>query len=54
MFFELWESRAVVLAFKAANGQKVAYGEGYTTKQNCIHAIELVKGSRSAPVRELS
>jgi uncharacterized protein len=34
---------------KAANGEKVAQGEGYTTKQNCLAAIRFVKSSATAP-----
>ena len=35
---------------KADNGQKVATGgEGFTAKQNCLHSIQLVKGSSAAP-----
>jgi uncharacterized protein YegP (UPF0339 family) len=39
---------------KAANGKIVASsGEGYANKADCIHAIELVKGSASVPVKEV-
>ena len=27
---------------RANNGEIIASGEGYTTRQNCLHAIELV------------
>jgi uncharacterized protein len=38
---------------EAANGKKIANsGEGYYNKQDCLHAIDLVKGSASAPVVE--
>jgi uncharacterized protein YegP (UPF0339 family) len=37
----------------AANNRNIAdSGEGYINKQDCLDAIELVKGSRSAPVKE--
>ncbi len=37
----------------AANNLKIANsGEGYFNKADCQHAIELVKSSYSAPVRE--
>ncbi|MCA1815676.1 MAG: DUF1508 domain-containing protein [Acidobacteria bacterium] len=37
----------------ATNGRVVAdSGEGYAHKQDCLHAIELVKGSKGAPVNE--
>jgi uncharacterized protein len=36
---------------EAANGRKIANsGEGYWNEADCDHAIELVKGSYSAPV----
>lgn len=37
----------------AANNRKIANsGEGYYNKADCLHAINLVKGSGPAPVRE--
>ena len=39
---------------KAKNGQIIAVsGEGYFNRADCIHAIELVKSSSTAPVKEL-
>lgn len=38
----------------AGNNRKIANaGEGYFNKQDCLSAINLVKGSASAPVYEL-
>ena len=38
---------------EAANGRKLAdSGEGYIDKRDCLHAIELVKGTAAAPVHE--
>lgn len=38
---------------RAANNRIIAdSGEGYKNKQDCLHAIELVKGSASAAVKE--
>lgn len=38
---------------KASNGQTIAVsGEGYYNKSDCLHAINLVKGSSSAPIVE--
>ncbi len=37
---------------RAANHEIVASGEGYANKQDCYHAISLVKGSATAPVYE--
>ncbi len=37
----------------AANSKKIANsGEGYFNKQDCLNAIQLVKGSGSAPIYE--
>jgi uncharacterized protein YegP (UPF0339 family) len=37
----------------AANGNTLAdSGEGYRNKQDCLAGIELVKGSKDAPVEE--
>jgi uncharacterized protein YegP (UPF0339 family) len=38
---------------EAANGKKIANsGEGYLNKADCLSAINLVKGSSTAPVKE--
>jgi uncharacterized protein YegP (UPF0339 family) len=38
---------------KAKNGRIVAdSGEGYRDKHDCLHAIEVVKGLKDAPVKE--
>jgi uncharacterized protein YegP (UPF0339 family) len=38
----------------AANNRKIANsGEGYNNKADCIAAINLVKGSGSAPIYEI-
>lgn len=34
---------------KAANGEIIAQGEGYTSKAGVLHAIALVKSSYNAP-----
>jgi uncharacterized protein len=36
---------------KAGNGEIVTSGEGYRRRKDCLHAIELVKASKDAPVR---
>jgi uncharacterized protein len=43
--FEIYQGRAnqYRFRFKASNGEIVAVGEGYTTKQSCQHAIQLLK-----------
>ena len=30
---------------RAGNGEIIAQGEGYTTRQNCLHAISLIKST---------
>lgn len=38
----------------AANNRKIAdSGEGYWNRQDCLSAIEFVKSSQNAPVREV-
>jgi uncharacterized protein len=38
---------------RAGNNRIIAdSGEGYHNKQDCLHAITLVKGSKDAPVKE--
>lgn len=40
---------------RAANNRLIAdSGEGYHNKQDCLHAIALVKDSKDAPVKEKS
>ncbi|PYR95473.1 MAG: hypothetical protein DMF84_00835 [Acidobacteria bacterium] len=39
----------------AANGRRIAdSGEGYNNKSDCLAAINLVKGSANAPVKDLT
>ena len=37
---------------KANNGEIIASGESYKNKQDCLHAIDLVKSSSDAAVKE--
>jgi uncharacterized protein len=38
---------------RAANYKRIAdSGEGYKNKQDCLDAIDLVKGSKDTPVKE--
>ncbi|MEM7043709.1 MAG: DUF1508 domain-containing protein [Pseudomonadota bacterium] len=40
-------------SLKAANNHTIAdSGEGYINRSDCLHAIDLVKGSSNSPVRE--
>ncbi|RWD62671.1 DUF1508 domain-containing protein [Mesorhizobium sp.] len=55
MFFHLYvdTNRQYRWTLYAANNRKIANsGEGYFNKADCIAAINLVKGSGSAPIRE--
>ena len=39
--------------FRASNGEQIgASSEGYTNKSDCLHSIELMKGSMNALVEE--
>lgn len=37
---------------KAANGEIIAQGEGYQTKENCLNAIEIIKKSYDAEIED--
>jgi uncharacterized protein YegP (UPF0339 family) len=55
MFYYVYKDRANQWRWTlyASNHKKIAdSGEGYVNKADCLHAIALVKGSASAPVRE--
>ncbi|MDU8925352.1 DUF1508 domain-containing protein [Pasteurellaceae bacterium LIM206] len=57
MYFEVYQgaNNQWYWRLKSANHQVVATGgEGYVSKQSCLHGIELVKGtSSSTPVKEV-
>ncbi|MYA95547.1 MAG: DUF1508 domain-containing protein [Nitrospinae bacterium] len=38
---------------RARNHEIIAHGESYVNKSDCLHAINLVKASSNAPVREV-
>jgi uncharacterized protein len=55
MYFHLYVdvNRQYRWTLYAANNRKIANaGEGYHNRIDCIAAINLVKGSGSAPIRE--
>ncbi|RWE36676.1 DUF1508 domain-containing protein [Mesorhizobium sp.] len=55
MYFHLYVdvNRQYRWTLYAANNRKIANsGEGYYNRADCIAAINLVKGSGSAPIRE--
>lgn len=55
MIYHLYKDAAGYWRWRlvAANNRIIANsGEGYVNKADCIHAIDLVKGSASVPVYE--
>lgn len=52
--FEIYQDKKGEYRFrlKAANGQVIATGEGYKSKDSCLNGIESVK--KNAPTAELS
>lgn len=55
MHFEIYKDHAGEWRWTlyAANNRKVAdSGEGYHNKADCLHGIDLVRSSATAPVRE--
>lgn len=38
---------------RSGNNEIIANGEGYTTKQGCLHVINLVDGGRNLPIYEI-
>ena len=39
---------------KAANGEIIAQGEGYESREACLNGIEVVRGSKDAEIQDLS
>ena len=64
MVYEYWQRQELINGryvyqwrwhLKAANGRLIANGgEGYYNEQDCLAAIELVKNSKTAPVRKVA
>lgn len=52
--FEIYQDKKGEYRFrlKAANGQVIATGEGYKSKDSCLNGIESVK--KNAPAAEIS
>lgn len=51
MYFEIYLSGTQYRwRLKSANHENIASGEAYTSKQNCIHAINLVASSNGAKI----
>ena len=61
MYFEIYQEKTGLISgsqwrwrLKAANHEPIASGESYHNKQDCLHAIDLVKGTNSGtPVKEV-
>ncbi|TGL63904.1 DUF1508 domain-containing protein [Leptospira ognonensis] len=54
--FEVYKDKAGEFRFrlKAGNGEVIATGEGYSSKQACLNGINSVKSSAAdAPIEEL-
>ena len=56
MKYEYWKATSGLWYWrlKGANGEKIAQGEGYLRKADCMHVIKLVKGSYAAPENDLT
>ncbi len=54
MYFQIYMSGLQwYWRLKAANNQIVAHGEGYFNKSDCLHAINLVRGTnQNTPIYE--
>ena len=54
MYFQVYRDNAGEWRWRlrAANHEPIASGEGYRNKSDCLHAVNLVKQSANAPVRE--
>ncbi len=56
MKYEYWKAKdgKWYWHLKAANGEKIAQGEGYVNKADVLHVIKLVQSSSAAPLVELT
>ena len=57
MRYEYWKSPSNgnwYWHLRAANGERIAQGEGYISKQHCLGAIKIVKLSKDAPENNLT
>ncbi len=52
--YQLYQDAAGEFRFrlKAPNGEIIAEGEGYETKESCLHGIEIVRGSGDAEIED--
>jgi len=54
--YQIWKAddKQWYWRFKAANNEIVAGGEGYKNKQDCLHAIGLLKASADCKIYNLT
>lgn len=54
MFYQIWQSEEGLWYWhlKTEHQEIIAHGEGYSSREVCVHAINLVKNSHSAPIQE--
>lgn len=59
MYFEIYREGMGLLStqwrwrLRAANNEIIASGESYNNKQDCLHAVNLIKSTNAAtPVKE--
>lgn len=56
-YFEIYQDTASKFRFRlrASNGEIIATGEGYSSKESCMEGIESIKkNARSAELRDLT
>ena len=53
MVYQIWQADGLwYWHLKTEDQEIIAQGEGYASKEVCLHAINLVKNSHSAPIQE--
>jgi uncharacterized protein YegP (UPF0339 family) len=55
--YEIWQSdknKEWYWRFKAANGENIANGQGYTDRRNCLNAISLLQNSTKCKIYSLT
>ncbi len=54
MYFQIYRDASDLWRWRlrAANHETIAHGESYHNKSDCLHVIDLVKGSSNAIVYE--
>lgn len=55
MYFQIYTDQSGYWRWRlvAGNHEIIAHGESYTRRDNCLKAVQLVKGSGTAPVYEV-